>query len=187
VSARDLLRRHREAVRDRWLELIRSTYPEDTARFLRTERDPFANPVGAALERGTAGVLEAIVAGEPEALEGSLDALLRIRSVQDLSPAEAVRAVALLETAAWDVFGEELERLGVAAARDLHRVLDGVLLVAFEVYARCRERLHEVRLREALRRRAVELRRAARARSREETVAAGGGRGGEVGKGGGFR
>ena len=47
----------------RWFDLIVDGYPAETARFLREQSDPFANPVGAGLREELAPILDAVVDG----------------------------------------------------------------------------------------------------------------------------
>ena len=45
----------------RWFDRIVDGYPAETARFLRDQSDPFANPVGAALRDELAPIFDAIL------------------------------------------------------------------------------------------------------------------------------
>ncbi len=44
---------HRDEILERWIEGVIEGYPEETAKFLRSKSDRFANPVGAGLRRVT--------------------------------------------------------------------------------------------------------------------------------------
>jgi hypothetical protein len=77
----------------------------------------------------------------------ALEGVVRIRAVQNFSASEAVGFVLLLKPAlrAELPAGPEIEA-------DLDRRIDQIALAAFDLYARCREQIYEVRLREAGRR-----------------------------------
>ena len=47
---------YREEVFDRWFQGVFAEYAPETARFLRNEKDQFANPVGHALYEGLEGL-----------------------------------------------------------------------------------------------------------------------------------
>ncbi len=141
-------RETRQAVAERWLAETLRTYPDETAQFLIRERDPFRNPVGTAL-REALPVLVNELFGDMDAgsVARALEGVIRIRAVQNFSASEAVGFVFLLKPAVRTGFPAGLE-----IEANLDRRIDEIALVAFDVYARCREQIYEVRLREAGRR-----------------------------------
>jgi len=155
-----VLKDREKKIERRWVELVFSTYPQETVRFLEREKDPFANPVGRLVREAAASLVNAL--GEeqpgPEVLR-HLDALIRLRSVQDVTAGNAVRVVALLRRAVLDVLGEKTEALGTAGVLELSERVERLLLAAFEIFTACREQLHKVRARELARRQASLLRR----------------------------
>jgi hypothetical protein len=173
---RDALEPHRSEALDRWRSLVFDSYPEEAVRFFRREKDGFKNPVGQSINRATETILDGVllergVDGVPEALE----TIIRIRAVQDFSPAEAVGFVFLLKRAVREVLGGAFQG-GVPASvqSELESRIDALALSAFEIYTRCREQIFEIRVREAQRRTAVLLERfnrGAPAREPGDTVA----------------
>ncbi len=147
-------------VSERWIERIFATYPPETARFLAGERDRFANPVGHAV-REAAAVLVGALWDETtgEAVDEALDRILRIRSVQDLSPSEAVGFVFLLKGVLRETLDGDADVPDSAELLRLERRLDAMALRAFDIYMGCREQLFEVRLHERDRWNAVALKR----------------------------
>jgi hypothetical protein len=141
----EALAQSRGAILERWIESVIVGYPEDTARFLRRQADRFANPVGASLREGLAGVLDGVLAGaDPGALEPALDRVIRVRAVQGLSPAVAVGFVFELKR----LLREGLGGGQAGSAADLAEIessVDRTALIAFEVYMRCREQLWAIR------------------------------------------
>lgn len=155
---RDVLQAHRSEALDRWRSLVLDSYPEEAARFFRKEKDRFKNPVGQSIHRATETIFDGVLLersaeGVPEALE----ALVRIRAVQDFSPSEAVAFVFLLKRAVREALQEP--SASTAVLSDLDSRVDGLALAAFETYTRCREELFEIRLRSSQRRVAVLLER----------------------------
>lgn len=126
----------REAAAARWLELALASYPNQTSRFLRLEKDPFRNPVGQAFRKGLPALLDSVLdAGdEPRAAE-ALERIVKIRAVQEFTPSQAVGFVFLLRD--------------VLAGRGLDARIDALALKAFDAYMQCRDRLWEIRAREA--------------------------------------
>lgn len=135
----------RAEVLARWFDRIVEGYPAETARFLREQGDPFANPVGAALRRELGPILDGILDGrDPMELESSLDRIVRVRALQDMPPSRAVGFLLDLK----NVLGVAVEELASADRRVLGERVDDVLLVAFDVYSRCREQVYEIRVNE---------------------------------------
>ena len=100
MKLEDLLRRKRPAILDRWRKLITETYPEEMARFLASEDDQFANPVGHFIRHGTEVLLEEIHGDlDRDVIRDCMDPVVRIRAVQDFTPSEAVGFVFLLKKA----------------------------------------------------------------------------------------
>lgn len=144
------LLRHRDKIVNKWLDAAIATYPSDSAHFLKHQKDEFANPVGASLERDLNSIFDELLkeSSSPRLAE-YVDAIMRARAVQDFSPSGAVRVLSLLK----DVLRTELD--GVVRARGwqaeyrtLEDKVDQLCMLGFDIYVRCRERLWEIRARE---------------------------------------
>ena len=129
----------------RWYDGIVDGYPAETARFLREQADPFANPVGAGLREELSPVLDSILSGgDPVEVESSLDRMVRIRALQDMSPADAVAFVLELKTH----FREVVTVVDEDGRAVFDERVDAMLLTAFNVFNRCREQLYDIRVNE---------------------------------------
>ncbi len=132
------MERGSEAVAAEWLARTLRSYPEQTARILLEERDRFRNPVGYALKEGLPVLVEELFGGmNRERLVPALEAIIRIRAVQDFTPAQAVGFIFLLKP--------------IVEPGIYHRI-DELALVAFDLFMQCREQLYEARVNEAKRR-----------------------------------
>ncbi|MHC5037752.1 MAG: RsbRD N-terminal domain-containing protein [Planctomycetota bacterium] len=138
------------AILQRWLEETLASYAPETSAFLHRGKDRFANPVGHALRTGTAGVLDALVEDmDPDRICRHLDEIIRVRAVQDMTPAEAVAFVFSLKKAARDVVGDSTRRPELTAGLlEFDTRVDQVALFAFDIYSRCRDQLGELRINE---------------------------------------
>jgi len=129
--------------------MLVDTYPEETGRFLRREKDAFANPVGARFAAALENVLNGFIDNKSqESWRDSLDEILRVRAVQDFSPSNALRFIMGLKkilrmTAAKS--GKEVSSEDLRAFEDR---VDRMLLAAFDVYSNCRQDLYEIRVKE---------------------------------------
>lgn len=162
MTLREILVERRAVLAERWLDAVLAEYGSVTAARWRRERDPFANPIGHVLSTSLPALLEAVAGeGEPApAAVGALEDVVRIRCVQDLTPSRAVRFVYLLR----DVVRRELaaELAGGAHGEELAEVdrrVERLALTAFDAYARCRERIFQLRQEELKRSVASLLRR----------------------------
>ena len=144
----------RAAILSKWFDRIVDTYPEETARFLRKERDPFANPVGRSIRDGMAGIIDRLFkGGEPSEITPFLDEIIRIRAIQDFSPSQALSFIFDLK----EIIREELlgENRGVEFLKQLMLLesrIDDLASASFDVYAGCREQLYKIRIKETTQR-----------------------------------
>lgn len=147
----DELKEHRQAVFDRWFDAVIAGYPEKTGEFLRKQKDPFANPVAAGLREGLDRIVSGLAEGRESAdLEEALDLVIRVRAVQEFSPAEAVGIFFDLKEIVRDVLDVGSKGAPPIAAdlADFDRAVDRLGLAAFDVYMKCREELWAIRARE---------------------------------------
>jgi hypothetical protein len=158
----ELLGEKQPAILNRWLELILDGYPESTGRFLRSESDRFRNPIGATLARELEGLYRALRAGsDREVMVEHLDPIIRIRAIQDFSPADAVGFVFQLKRAIREELRED--RLGEEWSV-FESQIDELALQAFDVFMKCREQIYQLRADEVKRQAYVRLDRANRNR-----------------------
>jgi len=140
----------RANVLDRWLDLVIATYPAESAAFLRGEKDRFRNPIGATLSRELAVLFDALVGGNSHGDEAcqAVAAVVRMRAVQQLTPAAAVSFVPLFKRAVAEELGAEgADRAGELLT--LYARVDELTLQAVNELVQCREHVFRLRAREA--------------------------------------
>jgi len=147
----NILLENKVTILKRWLDLILETYPGDAATLLRKDRNHFANPVGSTISQEIEALFKGLLENKgPEVLSASLDSILKIRSVQDFSPSEAVGFVFLLKKA----IGETLKsQTYEEPVRDewlkFYSKIDELALLGFDIYMNCREKICEIRVNKA--------------------------------------
>jgi hypothetical protein len=147
LTISDLLSKNRSAILKRWFDLIVETYPSDAATLMKKNRDAFTNPVGSTILRE----IEILFSGlceecDPKKMSGSLDSILKIRSVQDFSPSKAVEFVFLLKRVIGEVLKGDIEKEGATEEwQTFQSKIDGMALQAFDIYVDCREKIYEIR------------------------------------------
>lgn len=143
-----LLSQRGAAIVQRWIDLTLETYPPETSTFFREEKDSFTNPVGHTL-RHDLNALYAELSQDrrnSDRLSAYLDNIIRIRAVQSLSPSQAIAFVFLLKKAVREEMGSETDRPGEISS--LESRVDELALMAFDIYMKCRDQVHEIRVNE---------------------------------------
>jgi hypothetical protein len=134
-----------DALVEQWLAQTIESYPHLTAGFLASERDPFRNPAGHALRSSMSALVEELLGNwEAERIAPALDAIVRLRVVQDFTPSQAVGFVFLLRPI--------LLATNPARPATIEARIDQLALMAFDQYVKCREQIEEVRANEVRRR-----------------------------------
>jgi len=145
MSVKSLLSEKRSRIVKRWQDAIITSYPKDSQGFLKRTKSQFANPVGCIIGKEIETLYDEVIKGDnPDKISACLDTIIRIRAVQDFSPSQAVAFVLQLK----DIIKEEL---GNGHSPDMHaldRQIDGILLMAFDVYSKCRQEIYEIRVHE---------------------------------------
>ncbi|MGB9712682.1 MAG: RsbRD N-terminal domain-containing protein [Dissulfurimicrobium sp.] len=151
----NLLHERLAVIEDRWIRLIAATYPPETAKFLLGQKDRFANPVGYTILNAAGPILEEILkGGDPENVKDQMDEMMRIRAVQDFEPSGAVSVFYLLKKAIRDeIRAQDLGgKIKLEDILSLESKIDKFVLMAFDVYMKCRERVWEIKLNDIMKR-----------------------------------
>lgn len=146
MSLFDTLAARRETVLDRWFDAIVDTYPGLSSVFLH-KKHPFGNPVGVGISTALTGVYDELLA--PCLGEGTaalVESIMRIRSVQDFSPAQAAAVFFLLKPVVHEICAGDLAADGLADYLVLESRIDALALMAFEAHSRFREQIFEMRI-----------------------------------------
>ena len=149
-----LLSQKKSAIFERWLDLIFSTYPPETAAFLKKEKDRFNNPMAYRIYEGAKGLVNGIVSGATAAeVSGYLDEIIRIKAMQDASPSQALAFIFFLKTVVREELAKEIRADADLEAEvvELESQIDGMALLGFDVYLKRREKLFEIRVDEVKR------------------------------------
>lgn len=139
------------AILDKWLKLILESYPADTQRFLKKQKDPFANPIRHTISKEIENIYKELLKGvERERVSPFLDRIIRIRAVQDFSPSQAIAFVFLLKRVIREALDKEIREHQLSDdVLVLESKIDDLGLIAFDVYMGCREKLYSLSAKEA--------------------------------------
>ena len=148
---KNLLHQKKDSIIKKWYDQILCDYPLDTQKFLRREKDRFANPVGAALKANISPIYDWLMDDEAteEKVAGNLEEIMKIRAVQEFTPGQSVAFILKLKDIIRAMFSKEIEKNSLY--KDLQQFedkIDSLALISFNSYSKCRERLYQVRVSE---------------------------------------
>jgi hypothetical protein len=149
MNLKDLLKKQRSSIIDKWFDLIIESYPADTAEFLK-KKEGFTNPVGQVTFQGMQDIFDGLLLdADPTEIAPFLDSIIRIRAVQDFTPSQAVNFIFLLKRVLRD---EISTRMSEGTLRDemdeLESKLDILALTGFDIFMKCREKLYDIKANE---------------------------------------
>ena len=150
-NLKNLLSEKRSNILKRWLQSVLETYPADSQRFLKKQKDPFANPIRYTISREIENIFDELLNGmDAERISPMLDRIIRMRAVQDFSPSQALSFVYLLKKVIREELKTEISqgRLFDEFLRFESRI-DEMALIGFGIYMTCREKLYEIRANQA--------------------------------------
>lgn len=130
-----------ETILERWVAVTLQSYPAQALPFIAGARDPFRNPVGHTLQTSLATLLQELLgAMDEKSIAPALDAIVRLRAVQNFAASEAVRFVFELKPI--------VREISPASAELLDDRIDALALMAFDQYASCREQIAGLRIKD---------------------------------------
>lgn len=159
----ELLLQHKTGILREWFGRIADGYPPETASFLKKQQNRFSNPVGHAFNEGTAVLFEILLDNSDlKRAEQSLELMIKIRAVQEVSPSEAVGFIYLLKQVVRQEIGEAIRQQRLwDELLEIESRIDQLALMAFDMFSASREKIYEIRAK-AVERRYPRLGRSAR-------------------------
>ncbi len=145
-----LLSEKKHEIAKTWFDLIAGTYPQDTANFLKTQKNRFGNPVGYTISEGI-DVILAELSGEMDVARVSrhLDNIIRIRAIQDFTPSQAVGFIFLLKQVIRKELADEIREHQLCdELLKIESHIDQLANVSFDMYMACREKMYKLRANE---------------------------------------
>lgn len=149
MSSAQSLAAKKQEILESWFQATVESYPAETARFLKNQKDPFANPVGKTTYQSLDALVDALTTGAGrDVMAKALDPILRIRAVQSFAPSRATSFVFSLK----QILRQHLPGDGRDAdvgMNDLDRQIDEMAMAAFDIYVACREKIFELKATES--------------------------------------
>jgi len=150
MQLENLLEQKKATIVKKWFDLVVQTYPADTSKFLKTQKDPFANPVGQTVLRGLEALFDILVKGlDRETIASFLDPIIRIRAIQNFSASQAVSFIFFLKQIIRDNLAKEIKNNSMESELlSFESTIDELGLVAFDIYMECREKIYQLQANE---------------------------------------
>jgi hypothetical protein len=150
MSLNHLLAQRKNAILKMWFASAIETYPSDTAKFLKSQKDPFANPVGRTIYYGLEGLFDELLKEmDRKIIQSLLDPIIRIRAIQNFSPSQAVSFIFFLKNALRaNIQKEHPEAKLFNELLLFESKIDELGLMAFDIYMKCREKIYELKANE---------------------------------------
>lgn len=142
-----MIAKKKSAIIKKWFNHVVDTYPADTSKFLKRQKDPFDNPVGQTTLHGLEAIYDELYKGmEHETITSFLDPIIRIRAIQNFTPSQATGFTFALKKIINDQLKKEiLTRQYTAELSQLSTRIDELGLIAFDIYMSCREKIFQLK------------------------------------------
>jgi len=150
MGLKTLLEKNRSAILKKWFDATVSTYPPETSQFLKSQNDRFANPVGITVSEELNSLFDELIT-EPDEnrMRGYLDPMIRIRAIQAFTPSQATSFILSLKNIIRETLKKQLEKSGLEKELlQLDTEIDRLLLLAFNIYMECREKVYTLKANE---------------------------------------
>jgi hypothetical protein len=153
MKLKDILLERKSAILEKWFDVILETYPADTSNFLKNQKNRFTNPVGHTIFQGIDRLFEELLSEadfDIHVLESSfIENIIRIRAVQDFTPSGAIAFILLLKKVIREELKDSLRENGIVEELlTFESKIDDVVLLSFDIYMKCREKIYEIKVNE---------------------------------------
>lgn len=150
MDLKSLLQKKRSPIVKKWCDVVLSTYPQESQKFLRKQKDRFANPVGRTIFEGIESIFDELLhEANSNKIALFLDGIIRVRAVQEFSASQAVGFIFGLKKVIREELESEILKEGITeelAAFDSR--IDALALLCFDIYTQCRQKIFDIRVNE---------------------------------------
>lgn len=135
---------------EEWFDLVLQSYPPETQKVWRHQKDQFANPVCHLTRESIDNLIDlALEWQDADAIAANLETIIKIRSVQSFTPAQTISFLFLLKKLIRDKYMKELDREnGLAQLLQFESKVDNMVMMALDIYSKTREKIFEMRVNE---------------------------------------
>lgn len=148
MGLKKLLDQKKSEIVKRWFDQVIRSYASESSSFLLNLSDPFSNPVGSTTFHSLTEVFDGLITDKPrEDMTTLFDPAIRIRAVQEFSPSASIVFVFFLKTIVHELAEKGLQSGDILQSDldDFNSKVDGLSLIAFDIYMGCREQIFKFR------------------------------------------
>lgn len=137
----------KEQILSSWFEEFLKAYPPEAAVYFRNTDNSFGNPVGYTAYQSMLNILDALLKAEDPL--SALDDLIHIQASQAFLPSQALAFILALK----NIVGSNLSDAAYQSEefQNFNSSVDNLLLAAFDKYLACREKIFDLKVKEATR------------------------------------
>lgn len=143
------LKENRDSILQKWIEQTINTYQPEMIRFLKKEKNQFANPVRNTIFSSLEKIIDSMINGIGVEEYHGLEDIIKLRAVQEFSPSEALSFL----------FGlKKIIRKGLLEIYQNNQIIseacimdekfDTLYALAFDIYNDCRVKIQEIKMAE---------------------------------------
>ena len=150
MDLKSLLLQKKSPIVKKWCDVVLRTYPEQSQKFLRKQKDQFANPVGRSIFEGIESIFDELShEANANKIALFLDNIIRVRAVQEFSPSQAVGFIFGLKKVIREELESEILKEGITEElAAFHSKIDALALLCFDIYTQCRQKIFDIRVNE---------------------------------------
>lgn len=144
MNPQTLLLEKRKEIVNQWFDEVVAAYSEDGAKFFKKTKDPFANPVGSTLYRCLNELFDEVIKTDMDeaAVENAIDGIVRIQSVQEFKPSEAIGFIFTIKPTISQRLKRDRDDTAVKKyLTALDANIERLLRKAFDLYMGCRQKV----------------------------------------------
>lgn len=147
MNLRRLLEEKKSSIVKKWVHAIFENYPADSSDFFINQKDRFLNPVGHAMSEGMQDVFDEFLQNpDSEKIFPILNDIIKIKAVQNFSPSKALSFLFLLKKVIREEADSEIRKRQLSdELTEFEAQIDKLILLSFDIYMKCRERIYEIK------------------------------------------
>jgi hypothetical protein len=147
---KEILIQKKSSILSNWIELIFDSYADETSKFLKTQKNQFSNPVGYTISFNAERIFDELVSNQNlEDIKSYLEEIIKIRAIQEYTPSQAVSFVLDLKRIVRLKLNADIDNPEIRIELgNFELILDNIILLAFDIYQSCREKLYQIRVNE---------------------------------------
>lgn len=146
------LTENRQKLVEKWIMSVIETYPPNSVKFFKNTKDPFANPVGSTIKRSLDLLFTEVIKDkmDPAAVNEALDPVIRLRAVQEFTPSQSISFIFTIKHLLKKALEKHREDKNTGRfIEDVEANTDELILIALDIYGKCREKIYLLRINQA--------------------------------------